>query len=626
MDTSTEMDQQATILVVDDDPGARLLLGTALEMAGFRVTAVGDGPSALAAFRAHPSDCVILDVVMPGMNGFDTCIALRALPNCRHVPILIQTTLDDMESVKRAYTAGATDFASKGINPMLLAQRVKFLVRAKRTQDQLLASEARVTYLAYYDRLTGLPNRQRLRQILDEQVAWAQRGNRGIAVLMMDVEDFSRINDTQGPAVGDVLLKDVANRLQHCLRDGERAGPALNDAAEESLVKDWVARTGGDEFGLVLPGVFTADGAELVARRVQGALARPFMIGEQEVPLSAAIGISIFPLDAAGAEALINNADAAMHHAQRAHRSGVEFFKKSISTRAAKRMSLEADLRKAVERGEFSLSFQPRLSLEDLQVEGVEALLRWSHPQRGMVPPDEFIPLAEQSGLIVEIGDWVLREACAQVRRWRDADSNAWQVAVNISGVQFRDGSLVRRVGDAIAAAGIDSRMIELEFTEGALIEHSRAVSKAVNALKELGVTTALDDFGTGYSSMSYLRHFPIDTLKIDRVFVRDITSRHAGNAPLVDAIIAMAKSLGLATVAEGVETETQWQYLKNCHATQVQGFLFCRPLPIVDLERWHADWLLSSRQRHAGAAQRKFNDAATTPRYRIHGAPRRGR
>jgi len=603
MDNLVELDQAATILVVDDDPGARLLLSTALEMAGFRVTAVADGPSALAAFRAQPSDCVILDVVMPGMSGFEACIALRALPNCRHVPILIQTSLDDMESVKRAYTAGATDFSSKGINPMLLAQRVKFLVRAKRTQDQLLASEARVSYLAYYDALTALPNRQRLRQILDEQVAWAGRGKRGVAVLMMDVDDFSRINDTQGPAVGDVLLKEVANRLQHCLRDCERAGPALDDVTPENVIKDWVARTGGDEFGLVLPGVATVDGAELVARRVQGALARPFMIGEQEVPLSAAIGISIFPLDACGAEMLINNADAAMHHAQKAHRSGMEFFKKSISTRAAKRMSLEADLRKAVERRELSLSFQPRLSLKDLNVEAVEALLRWSHPQRGMVPPDEFIPLAEQSGLIVEIGDWVLREACAQVRRWRDAGANVWQVAVNVSGVQFRDGSLVRRVADAIGAAGIDPRIIELEFTEGALIEYSTAVSKAVNALKELGVTTALDDFGTGYSSMSYLRHFPVDTLKIDRVFVRDITSRRAGNAPLVDAIIAMSKSLGLATVAEGVETEAQWQYLKDRDATQVQGFLFCRPLPIADLERWQADWLLSRRQRDAGAA-----------------------
>jgi len=444
------------------------------------------------------------------------------------------------------------------------------------------------------------------------------------------VDNFSRINDTQGPGVGDMLLKEAANRLQYCLRDSQRALPPSEYYGPSEDITDWAARTGGDEFALALPGIATADSAQVVARRVQVALARPFLLAEQEVPLSATIGISIFPLDAAGAATLINNADAAMHHGKRAGQGAMEFFKKSISARAAKRLSLEADLRKALERGEFTLNYQPRLALKDLRVEAVEALLRWSHPQRGLVPPDEFIPLAEQNGLIVEIGDWVLREACAQVRRWRDAEARpargeagssqsgggqpaggpapgvlvpGWQVAVNVSGVQFRDGSLVRRVTDAIDSAGIDPGMIELEFTEGALIEYSTAVSRAVNSLKELGVATALDDFGTGYSSMSYLRHFPVDTLKIDRVFVRDITSRNAGNAPLVDAIIAMAKSLGLATVAEGVETEAQWQYLKNRDANQVQGFLFCRPLAILDLVRWHAEWLHSNQQRAASVA-----------------------
>jgi EAL domain-containing protein (putative c-di-GMP-specific phosphodiesterase class I) len=304
------------------------------------------------------------------------------------------------------------------------------------------------------------------------------------------------------------------------------------------------------------------------------------------------MGISLFPADAATAEALVKNAAVAMHHGKKTGQGGIEFFNKSISTRAAKHLSMEADLRKALERGEFTLNYQPRLALKDLRVEAVEALLRWRHPQRGMVAPDEFIPLAEQCGLIVEIGDWVLRDACAQARRWRDAGAPHWQVAVNVSGVQFRDGSLVSRVSRAIDAAGIDSRMIELEFTEGALIEYSAAVSKAVKSLKELGVATALDDFGTGYCSLSYLRHFPIDTLKIDRSFVRDIASRNGGNAPLVDAIIAMANSLGLKTVAEGVETDAQLQYLKTRHVDQLQGFLFCRPLAIAELERWHADWL----------------------------------
>jgi diguanylate cyclase (GGDEF)-like protein len=594
---------QATILVVDDDPGARLLIATALEMAGFRVVTAADGATALRKFGEHPADCVVLDVVMPGMSGFDVCSALRRLPECRHVPILMQTSLDDMESVNRAYNEGATDFSSKGINPMLLAQRVKFLVRAKQTQDQLRDSEARVRYLAYYDPLTALPNRQRLLQILEKQVAWASSKQRGVAVLMLDIDNFSRINDTQGQAVGDVLLKEVAHRLQNCLRDSQHASDPKNADAETKEINDRVARTGGDEFALALPGAATAEAAQIVAQRVQLALARPFVFADQEIPLSATMGISLFPGDAATAEALVKNADAAMHHGKKSGHGGLEFFNKAISTRAAKHLSMEADLRKALERGEFTLNYQPRLALKDLRVEAVEALLRWRHPQRGFVAPDEFIPLAEQSGLIVEIGDWVLREASAQVRRWRDAGEPNWQVAVNVSGVQFRDGSLVSRVSRAIDAAGIESRMIELEFTEGALIEYSTAVSKAVKSLKELGVATALDDFGTGYSSLSYLRHFPIDTLKIDRAFVRDIASKTGGNAPLVDAIIAMAKSLGLATVAEGVETEAQWQYLKTRDANQVQGFLFCRPLPIADLERWHADWLHGNRFKTTSVA-----------------------
>ena len=588
MNSDNQTPVAATVLVVDDDPGARLLVGSALEVAGFRVITAADGVSAMQEFHEHSADCVVLDVVMPGMSGFDVCRALRALPSARHVPILMQTSLDDMQSVQRAYNAGATDFSSKGINPMLLAERVKFLVRAKETQDQLRESEARVRYLAYYDPLTGLPNRQRLLQILEQQVEWAAPRHRGLAVLMIDVDNFSRINDTQGQAVGDSLLKEIAHRLQLCLRDTERA--IQPESADE--ITDWVARTGGDEFALALPGVSTTDSVQAVAQRVQAALARPFVFAQQEIPLSATIGVSMFPGDAPTAEALIKNADAAMHHGKKAGHGRLEFFKKSISTRAAKHLSMEADLRKALERSEFTLHYQPRLGVEGMRVEAVEALLRWWHPQRGFVSPDEFIPLAEQSGLIVEIGDWVLREACAQARRWRDAGAHAWQVAVNVSGVQFRDGSLVERVSRAIDAAGIAPRMIELEFTEGALIEYSAVVSKAVKALKELGVATALDDFGTGYSSLSYLRHFPIDTLKIDRVFVRDIVSKSGGNAPLVDAIIAMAKSLGLETVAEGVETEAQWHYLKSRHANQVQGFLFCRPLAIEDLERWHCDWL----------------------------------
>ena len=591
----------ATILVVDDDPGARLLVSSALEIAGFKVISAVDGPSALEQSKLDFIDCVVLDVVMPGMSGFDVCQAMRMSPDMRHVPILMQTSLDDMQSVQRAYTAGATDFSSKGINPMLLAERVKFLVRAKQTQDQLRDSEAKVRYLAYFDPLTGLPNRQRLQQILEQQVAWAEQRSRGIAVLMLDIDNFSRINDTQGHSTGDALLQEIAHRLKLCLRDQRSFDHQEAANSDKGEVNDWVARTGGDKFTLALPGIANADTAQLVARRLQAALSRPYVFAQQEIPISVTMGVSLYPSDAGSAETLLKNADAAMHHGKKVGANSVEFFKKSISARAAKHLSIEADLRKAMDRGEFKLNYQPRVRIEDMQVDGVEALLRWWHPTRGFVPPDEFIPIAEQSGLIVDIGDWVLRESCAQARRWRDAGTH-WRVAVNVSGVQFRDGSLVERVSRAVDAAGIDSRRIELEFTEGALIEYSAVVSKAVKALKSLGVATALDDFGTGYSSLSYLRHFPIETLKIDRVFVRDIVSQN-GNTPLVDAIIAMAKSLGLTTVAEGVETEAQWQYLKSRGANHLQGFLFCQPLAAADLESWHGNFRDEIRAKIASVA-----------------------
>src|SRR6202790_1761977 len=312
----------ATVLVVDDDPGARLLVGTALEMAGFRVFTAADGVAALGQFGQHPADCVVLDVVMPGMNGFDVCSALRRLPDCGHVPVLMQTSLDDMESVQRAYNSGATDFSSKGINPMLLAERVKFLVRAKQTQDQLRESEARVRYLAYYDPLTALPNRQRLLQILEQQVEWAAPRQRGLAVLMLDVDNFSRINDTQGQAIGDSLLKEISDRLQNCLRDTQRS---LQDDGALSDINDWVARTGGDEFALALPGISSTDSVQVVAQRVQLALARPFVFAQQEIPLSATIGVSMYPTDALDAEALIKNADAAMHYGKKSGHGRLEF-------------------------------------------------------------------------------------------------------------------------------------------------------------------------------------------------------------------------------------------------------------------------------------------------------------
>jgi len=447
-------------------------------------------------------------------------------------------------------------------------------------------AEEQIRILAHYDALTGLANRNLLLERLEEAIAEAERENGRGAIVFLDLDRFKAVNDSLGHAQGDLLLRAVAERLRGCVSSSDTA-----------------ARHGGDEFVIILRDVKTRRDAEMVAADIRSRLAVPYVIDQRELHVACSIGLCVYPADGRDVETLLRHADIAMYEAKNAGGDGVRSFTPEMNARVLAEVEVEADLRRGLKNGEFELHYQPVFSLHSGEVTSFEALLRWPHPQRGLVPPDEFIPIAEQSGLIVEIGDWVLREACSQAKRWHDLDTSSWQVAVNVSGVQFRDGSLVRRVEDAITSAGINPRMIELEFTEGALIEYSSAVSKAVTALKELGVATALDDFGTGYSSMSYLRHFPVDTLKIDRLFVRDIASRSAGNAPLVDAIVAMAKSLGLATVAEGVETNAQWQYLKDREVDQVQGYLFCKPLSVLDLERWHTDWLLSNQHRSAVVA-----------------------
>jgi diguanylate cyclase len=321
--------EDATVLVVDDDPGAQLLARSALELAGFRVVTAQDGVQGLASFNAHSPDCIVLDVIMPGMNGFEMCERVRSAQHGLHVPILMMTSLDDTESVSRAYTVGATDFASKGVNPMLLAQRVKFLVRSKHIQDRLRASEARVRYLAYYDPLTRLPNRQRLVEILEQMIAWATAHNHKIAVMTLNIDDFSRINDILGQTNGDALIAEIALRLQNCLRDPSRTIDHPGAEIDMTDPTDALARIGGDEFALVMPRVPNSDAAALGARRIQAALARPFLIAQQELPVSATIGISFFPDDGADAQALTKNAQAAMHHGKKLGRGGCQFFMRS---------------------------------------------------------------------------------------------------------------------------------------------------------------------------------------------------------------------------------------------------------------------------------------------------------
>lgn len=420
---------------------------------------------------------------------------------------------------------------------------------------------AQLTHLARHDALTGLANRQMLIDELERQLPRTHRGET-IAVLCLDLDRFKVVNDTLGHAAGDALLREVAARLRSCVRGS-----------------DLVSRPGGDEFVLLQFGAPQPAAANALARRVIEALGQPFELDGQRAHIGTTVGIAVAPFDGEEAEVLLRGADLALYHAKTESRGTVRFFEPEMDALAQRRRGLEDDLRRAVHAGELRLHYQPQVSVDPLRVTGVEALLRWQHPQRGMVSPQDFVPLAEETGLIVPIGRWVLHEACRQASEW-PADV---RVAVNVSAVQFRGSRLLRDVSDALEASGLDARRLEVEVTESVMIDDSRQALETLRELRALGVRIAMDDFGTGYSSLSYLRSFPFDRIKIDRSFVRDMEA-NPDALSIVRAVAGLGRSLGMATTVEGVETEGQLQAVRREGCAEAQGYLFSRPLPADEI------------------------------------------
>jgi diguanylate cyclase (GGDEF)-like protein/PAS domain S-box-containing protein len=419
----------------------------------------------------------------------------------------------------------------------------------------------RISYLAQHDGLTDLPNRLLLNDRLTQAMAMAHRHRRRLAVLFLDGDRFKNINDSLGHVIGDRLLQSVAQRLLDCVRRS-----------------DTVSRQGGDEFVVLLSEVTQSEDAAVSAEKILLAMSAPHRIGQRDVHLTMSIGIATHPEDGTDAETLVRNADFAMYHAKNSGRNNYQFFKPEMNVRAVERQSLESGLRDAMERKEFVLHYQPKMNLDTGAIIGVEALIRWHHPQRGLVPPGQFIPIAEECGFIVPIGQWVLREACHRARAWQDSGLRPMRIAVNVSAVELRAGEFVAGVNDILTETGLDPRYLELELTETFLMQDSKATVAVLKALKGMGVQLALDDFGTGYSSLSYLRRFPIDTLKIDQSFVRDLTT-DADDASIVTAVISMGKSLHMGVVAEGVETGEQLAFLRDQGCPEGQGYYFSRPV-----------------------------------------------
>jgi len=419
----------------------------------------------------------------------------------------------------------------------------------------------KMSYLAQHDSLTDLPNRLLLNDRLTQAVAWAYRHRKKSAVLYLDIDRFKHINDSLGHAIGDRLLQSIARRLLACVR-----------------ASDTVSRQGGDEFVILLSEVEHAKDAALIAEKIIVSLSAHHCIDEHELHVTASIGIVVCPDDGSDVETLLKNADFAMYHAKDSGRNNYQFFKSEMNASAIERQLLESDLRRAIVMQEFMLYYQPKLNLETGTITGAEALIRWRHPFRGLVLPAQFISIAEDSGLIVPIGRWVLREACRQAQAWQDAGLAPIRIAVNISPVELRARDFVESVRAILAGTGLDPRYLELELTETVLLEDSTATDVILKEIKDMGVRLALDDFGTGYSSLSYLRRFPIDTLKIDQSFVRNLGTDTA-DAGIVSTVINMGKSLQLQVVAEGVETLEQLDFLKGENCWEGQGYYFSRPI-----------------------------------------------
>jgi len=439
-------------------------------------------------------------------------------------------------------------------------------------------AEARIRYLAYYDELTALPNRRLMHETVCQMIKVATRSKRSVAILLLDLDLFKRINDTLGHSVGDALLRAVAARIAGCVRGSDYIARHDSDAPDEII-----ARFGGDEFTIALPQVGRAEEAAIVAQRILDTLAQPIEIEGQEVFVTASIGIALTPNDGEDGETLLKNADTAMYQAKSRGRNNFQFYTRAMNARALERLSLEGMLRKAVDREELRLHYQPQVDLATRSIVGVEALVRWQHPEMGLVAPGRFIPLAVESGLIVSIGEWVLRTACAQSRRWQEAGLPPLRMAVNLSSRQFWQEGLSESIAKILAESAIDPALLELEITESDLMEDAAHTITALHALKEMGVALAIDDFGTGYSSLAYLKRFPVDTLKIDRAFVRDLPG-DPDDAAIAMAIAALGRALDLDVLAEGVEHEEQVTYLRELGCAFGQGYLFSRPLPAPEI------------------------------------------
>jgi len=562
--------RKPTILIIDDEEQIRSLL---VDLLGdnYHCSDAGSAEEALAALSQDTFDLVISDIDMGGMSGLELVPHVHSLsPDT--VVVMISGN-HDIEFAIRALRVGAFDYISKPIDLRHVEASVEralnhhSLLKEKRQYKEQLESlleqrTAEVDWLAYYDTVTQLPNRALFEDRLTQAVAIARAKNQSLGVLFISLDQFKKVNDSLGHGPGDSLLKEFAERLKSCISKS-----------------DTVARFGNDEFALLRTQINgTKDVIETIGSLSQ-VLKFSFDLTGHELFATASVGVSLFPLDGEDSQTLLKNAGAALYKAKKSGGANYQFYTADMHELAASRLALETNLRRAIQNEEFLVHYQPRVVVDSLAITGVEALVRWQHPQLGLVAPSEFIPLAEDTGLIVPIGEWVMRTACLQGRRWREQGFAPIQIAVNICGRQFHDQDLSQTVIEILEETGFPSQNLELELTESSVMQNADFASSVLTRLKSMGIKISIDDFGTGFSSLASLKRLPIDNLKIDRTFVRDATT-DTDDGALVMAIITLAHNLRLKVIAEGVETEEQLRFLQLLRCDEVQGYLFSRPLP----------------------------------------------
>lgn len=702
------------VLHVDDDMASLIMAEGPLIDAGFQVLHATDGTQAIEQFNQHLPDLIIMDAVMPNMDGFEAITQIRKTAQGAHIPILMTTGLDDLESITKAYDKGATDFLPKPINFFIMPYRVQYMLRSQKTADELRSSQARLDNaqriarlghwewdvatnnttwsrevtrmfgfersvlsgpwesllakvdaderaevrmqaelavesgvsfslefkvtglrendtcsvrleaepgldsngvcthmqgtvqditqaataqkeihdLAYFDLVTGLPNRAQLRESLTHTLRMSERSNSEFALLFLDLDHFKQVNDTLGHDAGDDLLLQVSRRLSNVLRDSDILGKpeSVDDAdGDDPGSKGTVARIGGDEFVVLLSNINRAEDAARVAERIGQAVSAPYTISDIEVAVTTTIGISVYPADGQDAETLMKHADVAMYHAKENGRNAFQFYSKSIHEQALTRFSLEREFNIALEEQQLELVYQPKLDLRTGEVVGVEALVRWIHPDKGSISPSDFISMAEETGLIVPLGRWVLDESARQIQDWINRGVGTYSVAVNCSPVQFSRGNMISDIAATIGKSGVDPSLLEIELTENLFLHNIENGIQVLSSIKELGVQISLDDFGTGFSSLSYLKRLPVDKLKIDQSFVANLPT-DKGDRAIASAIVILGHKLGLDVIAEGVENEQQLHLIRQFNCNQAQGYYFCRPLSSLEFEQWLDD------------------------------------